>query len=73
MLSMYVFLVTVSYEVPPSDEIPIINVYFAVTMIIITLTTMESVVSVRITYYGFWGKTVSANVRYLFRYAAGKW
>ena len=64
MLSMYVFLVTVSYEIPPSDEIPVINIYFACTMIIITLGTIMSVVSLRITYYGFWGAEVTDRVRY---------
>ena len=63
MLTMVVFLMTIMMDIPPTEDIPIISIYYAVTMVLTTAATVFSVVSLRIHHNGNFDIPVSHKVR----------
>ena len=63
MLSMIVFLMTIMMDIPPTDDIPVISVYYAFTMLLTTTATVLGVISLRIHHNGQRGVPVPPRLR----------
>ena len=60
MLNMTVFLMTVTSGIPPTDQTPILSMYYATVMVLTTAATVTGVLVLRIHHHGR-----SAKPRYL--------
>jgi len=70
MLNMIVFLMTIMVNLPPTEDIPIISIYYAFTMILTTAATVLGVISLRIHHNGQRGVPVSPRLRAVARWLA---
>ena len=63
MLNMIVFLMTIMDDLPPTEDIPIISVYYAFTMMLTSAATFLGVFSLRLHHNGQRGVPVSPRLR----------
>ena len=63
MLNMIVFLMTIMVDLPPTEDIPIISIYYAFTMVLTTAATVLGVLSLRLHHNGQRGVPVSPRLR----------
>ncbi|XP_023332575.1 neuronal acetylcholine receptor subunit alpha-7 [Eurytemora carolleeae] len=70
MLNMTVFLMTVMSGLPPTDETPILSIYFAITMILTTAATVLGVIVLRIHHQGRRGVPVPIYLRTMAKWMA---
>merc|ERR1719192_2540878 len=68
MLNMTVFLMTVTSGIPPTDNTPILSIYYATVMVLTTAATVLGVIVLRIHHQGRRGILVPPYLRRL-----GKW
>eukprot|EP00092_Neocalanus_flemingeri_P031622 GFUD01034340.1.p1 GENE.GFUD01034340.1~~GFUD01034340.1.p1 ORF type:complete len:436 (+),score=85.73 GFUD01034340.1:128-1309(+) len=70
MLNMTVFLMTVTSGIPPTDQTPILSVYYATVMVLTTAATVLGVIVLRIHHQGRRGIPVPAYLRRLAQWMA---
>jgi len=63
MLNMTVFLMTVTSGIPPTDQTPILSVYYATVMVLTTAATVLGVIVLRIHHQGRRGMPVPPYLR----------
>lgn len=70
MLNMTVFLMTIMTGLPPTNQTPIISIYYAITMVLTTAATVFAVIILRIHHHGRRGLPVPPYLRTLFQWLA---
>ena len=65
MLNMTVFLMTVTSGIPPTDNTPILSIYYATVMVLTTAATVLGVIVLRIHHRGRRGLPVPPYLRRL--------
>jgi len=70
MLNMTVFLMTVTSGIPPTDQTPILSIYYASVMVLTTAATVMGVIVLRIHHQGRRGIPVPAYLRTMAQWMA---